>query len=297
MPIPRVPRVRSPLIRLFQAGCALFLLVLAAAKPGSAQQPADAQDTLELAFLDVGQGDAIVIRVGGRAILVDASRGDDIVLYLEEMGIDSLVAAIASHNHDDHIGGMDAVLADHPIGEYLYNGRSPENQNAGRVEEILRDKGIPAPPPPWRPINLGDTRITVFPSLTPPDNATENNSSLGVLVERGSFKALLTGDSEEDELIAWMRAGVIPRVNVLKAAHHGARNGLTPGWLDVTRPEVVVISVGANNPYGHPDPWALRYYTAHHRTVYRTDRDGMVIISVDPKGRYGVRPTGPLDRQ
>jgi competence protein ComEC len=297
MSIPRSPGIKSPLHRLLPAGRALFLLALAAAKPGSAQQPADAQDTLELAFLDVGQGDAIVIRVGDRAILVDASRGDDIVLYLEEMGIDSLVAAIASHNHDDHIGGMDAVLADHPVGEYLYNGRAPENENAGRVEEMLRGKGIAAPPPPWRPIELGDTRITVFPSLTPPDNTTENNSSLGVLVERGSFKALLTGDSEADELTAWMRAGVIPRVNVLKAAHHGARNGLTPGWLDVTRPEVVVISVGANNPYGHPDPWALRYYALHHRAIYRTDRDGTVIISVDAMGRYGVRTTGPLDRQ
>ena len=295
MLIPSRPHLRSPPCRKVATLGALLLLSLPALRPCLAQAPS-ADDTLELRFLDVGQGDAIVLRLGGRAILVDASRGDDIVLYLEEMGIDSLVAAIASHNHDDHIGGMDAVLADHPVGQYLENGRLPENEHAVAVEQQLRERGIPSPPPPWPPIALGDARVTVFPSPFKPDNATENNSSLGVLIERGRFKALLTGDSEQDELIAWMRAGLIPRVNVLKAAHHGARNGVTPGWLDLTRPEVVVISVGAHNPYGHPDPWALRYYRSNGRKVYRTDQDGTVIVSVDREGQYRVRTLGPLSR-
>jgi beta-lactamase superfamily II metal-dependent hydrolase len=192
---------------------------------------------------------------------------------------------------------MDAVLADYPVGLYLYNGRRPESLNAQDVEEILANEGIEAPPPPWPPIMLGDVRITVFPTAISPEWATENNSSLGVLVERGRFRALLTGDSEQDELNAWMRARMIPDVDVLKAAHHGARNGLTPGWLQVTKPEVVVISVGANNAYGHPDPWALRYYAARGRAVYRTDLDGTVIVSVDSTGRYSVQPAGRLARE
>ena len=160
------------------------------------------------------------------------------------------------------------------------------------VEEQLAEKHIKTPAPPWPVIKLGDVTITVFPSRLGPSEATENTSSLGVLVERGSFRALLTGDSEVKELNAWMAAGVIPDVDVLKAAHHGARNGVTPGWLNVTKPEVVVISVGATNGDGHPEPWALRYYAAGKRTVYRTDRDGTVVVKVDRKGKYSVRNAG-----
>jgi competence protein ComEC len=273
------------------------LLFLCLCHQGSlAAQDYPDSTALELRFLDVGQGDAILIRLGRQAVMVDASRGSDIVLYLEELQVDSLVAVIASHNHLDHIGGMVAVLADHPVGRYLYNHRPPENQNAREVEEMLLARNIAAPPPPWPPMIIGDARITVFPSSIPANQADENNSSLGVLIERGKFRALLTGDSEAEELNAWMAAGVIPDVDVLKAAHHGSRNGVTPGWLQVTKPEVVVISVGANNTYGHPDPWALRYYGANKRTVYRTDQDGTVIVSVDSMGRYGARKVGPVQR-
>jgi len=273
------------------AGCLLGLALAVAPAPAlSAQDGADGQDALELRFLDVGQGDAILIRHQGLAVLVDASRGRDIVLLLAELEVDSFVAIVASHNHDDHIGGMPAVLADYPVGRYLYNGRRPANQNSEEIEETLEVEQIDAPAPPWEPIRLGDARITVFPTALR-GNASENNSSLGVLVERGRFRALLTGDSEVEELNAWMEAGWIPDVDVLKAAHHGARNGVTPGWLQVTRPEVVVISVGVNS-YGHPDPWALRYYSAGGRQVYRTDRDGTVIVTVDAQGNYKVATEG-----
>lgn len=250
---------------------------------------------LELRFIDVGQGDAALITLGRQAVLVDAGRGDDFVVVLAEHHVDSLVAVIASHNHDDHIGGMDAVLADYPVGRYFANGRPPENDNARSVEQWLAAKRIPKALASGA-IALGDARITVFPSPLDPAAASENNSSLGVLVERGAFRALLTGDSESEELAGWLATGVIPDVDVLKAAHHGARNGVTPGWLDRTKPEVVVVSVGAGNGYGHPAPWALRYYQLKGRRVYRTDLDGTVIVRVDRDGRYQVETTGPVAR-
>ncbi len=255
---------------------------------------ASVAQALELKFLDVGQADAILIQMGRRAVLVDASRGDDILLVLAEQGVDSLVAAIGSHNHDDHIGGMDAVLSSVPVGQYLFNHRPPANINARSVEEWLARGNIRSPPPPWDPIMLGDVRITVFPSVL--TGASENNSSLGVLVERGGFRALLTGDSEVEALNAWMEAGIVPDVDVLKAAHHGARNGVTPGWIDRTKPEVVVISVGATNQHGHPHPAAMRYYELRGRRVYRTDTDGTVTVTVDPDGKYQITTAGPIPR-
>ena len=276
--------------RLLSALLALLLGAPLAAQGGPGAGP------LEIHFLDVGQGDAILIRQGGVGVLVDAGRGDDIVLWLEELGIDSLAAAIGSHNHDDHVGGMDAVLADVPVGAYYYNGRPPGNRNAEAVEDLIREEGIPAPPPPWAPIRLGDARITVFPSRLRGAEVSENNSSLGVLVERGRFRALLTGDSEIDELNAWMDAGDIPEVDVLKAAHHGSRDAVTPGWIQRTRAEVVVISVGAGNSYGHPHESAVRYYRTGRRQVLRTDLDGTVVVTVDGGGGYEITTSGARER-
>lgn len=172
---------------------------------------------LELRFLDVGQGDAVLISLGRQVVLVDASGGDDIVLLLAEYQVDSLVAVVASHHHDDHIGGMDAVIADHPIGRYFSNGRPPESRSAANVERWLTERKVARPQAPWRPFHLGDATITLLP---PPMNGvgvSENNSSVGVLIERGGFRALLTGDSEVEELNAWLKAGVIPDVDLLKA--------------------------------------------------------------------------------
>jgi competence protein ComEC len=267
--------------------------------PGGGTPPATgprAVEALELRFIDVDQADAVLITLGRQAVLVDAGRADNIILDLAEYGVDSLVAAIASHNHDDHIGGMDAVVADFPIGRYFDNGRLPTNGNARAVETWLARKQVARGPPPWDPIPLGDASITVFPSSVDPATATENNASLGVLVERGSFRALLTGDSETEALNAWLEAGVVPKVTVLKAAHHGARNGVTPGWLLRTSPEVVVVSVGAKNRYNHPDSAAIRYYQAGNRRIYRTDLDGTVTITVDREGRYRVTTSGPTAR-
>jgi competence protein ComEC len=96
------------------------------------------------------------------------------------------------------------------------------------------------------------------------------------------FRALLTG---------------VPDVTVLKAAHHGSRNGVSPAWLAATKPEVVVISCGLNNQYGHPHPWALRYYGAVASEIYRTDWDGEVRVRGHHDGSYEVSTYSRRDRQ
>jgi beta-lactamase superfamily II metal-dependent hydrolase len=271
-------------------------MLLLGALVGSGSGPLAAQtDSVPVAlrFLDVGQGDAVLITLGRSGVLIDAGPADYIVLDLAEY-VDTLVAVVASHNHDDHIGGLDAVISDFPVRCYLGNGRAPASAAARNVVRWLTEKRVPRSCPE-EPIRLGDVRLTVLRPPLDSARASENNSSLGVLVERGGFRALLTGDSEQEELGAWLAQGAIPDVDVLKAAHHGARNGLTPGWLDRTRPEVVVISVGPNG-YGHPEPAALRYYELHHRRVYRTDRDGTVTMWIDRSGRYRIETAGRISR-
>jgi beta-lactamase superfamily II metal-dependent hydrolase len=265
-----------------------ILLGAAACAPRRPPSPR-ASGTLELRFLDVGQGDAALVRNAGKAVLVDAGPTDAIAGRLRVLGVDSLDLAVATHNHSDHIGGMDAVLAAIPVRFYLDNGDPANTRIQRTVLQLVRDRGVTYLQATARTFEVGDARIRVIPSPVRENPADQNDHSVALLIERGAFKALLTGDSEHRELEALLREGGIPDVDVFKAPHHGSRTGVLDGWLARVRPEVVVISVAAHNDYGHPHAEALAAYQAAARTVLRTDRDGDVIVTVDAAGCYEVR--------
>ncbi|MBW3628716.1 MAG: MBL fold metallo-hydrolase [Gemmatimonadetes bacterium] len=250
---------------------------------GAEQQAAPA---LDIRFLNVGQGDAVLLRSAGRTALVDAGPSDDIVRRLRVLGVDTIDLLVASHNHADHIGGADAVLDSIPVGFYLDNGFPASTRIQQRVLERVERKGVAYLAPTARTIALGSARLVVLPP--PAAGTSQNNRSVGILVEQGGFAALLTGDSEIEQLNVLLSRDSIPDVDVLKAAHHGSRDAVSPAWLARTRPEVAVISAGAGNGYGHPHPTALRYYCAAKRRVFRTDRHGEVRVTVTPEGSYTV---------
>ena len=235
----------------------------------------------------------VLIRNKGKTVLIDAGPTGATLPLLQALGVDSLDLFILSHDHADHIGGAEAVLAGLPVRLYMDNGVPSTSQLHARVIRLVEAQGITYLQATSRTIAVGDATLRILP---PPASAAvgQNSHSIGVLLERGGFRALLTGDSDAPELIAWLAADVIPAVDVLKAPHHGSRNGVTPGWLARTRPKVVAISVGANNAYGHPDAWALRYYQAGGRRVYRTDRDGDIVVRVAKDGSYEVTTGGHL---
>ena len=302
---PRDPAARprqTPPRRPLAATLAAVLLMAACARPAPVadgraaeplpqpQAPARA-DTLELRVLDVGQGDAILIRNAGRTALVDAGPSDAIAARLRELGVDTVDVLIASHNHADHIGGADAVLEQLPVRFYLDNGYPATTRIQAKVLGLVEQQGVTYLQASDRALSLGDAQLRIIPP--PPvaggtGDADQNNRSVVVLVERGTFRALLSGDSETPEINALLEDGAVAEVDVLKAAHHGSRNGVTPAWLARTRPKVVVISLGAGNSYGHPHAQAMRYYCAGGRQVLRTDLDGDVVFRIDPSGAYTV---------
>lgn len=269
---------------------AAFAAALALAGCASRGEPQAArQGALELRFLDVGQGDGILIRNGEKTVLVDAGETDGVVAQLRSLGVRSIDLAVASHNDNDHIGGMDAVLGAFPVRYYLDNGVPKTTRIQRAVYDLVRQRGVQYLQPTARTIELGDARIRVIPSPVTGGRSDQNDHSVALLLERGAFKALLTGDSERRELAALLREGGIPDVDVFKAPHHGSRTGVLDAWLARTRPEVVVISVGLHNDYHHPHPEALAAYGRVARAVLRTDRDGAVTVTVDAVGCYAVR--------
>lgn len=242
-------------------------------------------EAVELVFLDVGQGDAILVRSPeGKIALIDAGRSG-ILEQLQIHKVGAIDLLVSTHAHADHIGGMEELIRSFPVEYYMDNGLPHTTATYLRLMDALQASDVIYLQASSRTIQLGSVSIRI---LEPPIcGADQNNCSVGLVVEFGEFKALLTGDSEVEEINHFLQVGV-PDVDVLKAAHHGSRNGVNPAWLSATKPEVVVISAGLDNQYGHPDPWALRYYEAVASEVYRTDWHGEVTVYGQRNGSYAV---------
>lgn len=263
-------------------GLTLAAILLGAAT-GLAQEP-----SVQITFLDVGQGDAIVIRAPeGQIAMIDAGRGAPL-RYLQQMGVDEIDLLVATHPHADHIGGIDDVLTARPVRYYMDNGRPHTTATYERLMATLQRLGdvtyLEAVP---RTIALGSVSLEVLP-LPAAAGADHNNRSVALVLRFGRFSAFFSGDSERLELRYFVQNGLVPNVTLLKAAHHGSVNGFTREFLDRASPEVVVISVGEDNPYLHPRPEALTAYGSVADHVLRTDRDGHVTILGYADGRYEI---------
>jgi competence protein ComEC len=111
---------------------------------------------------------------------------------------------------------------------------------------------------------------------------------VSILTHLPALRALFTGDSEQEELRYWLASGAIPHVNLLKVAHHGSPNGTSATWIAATKPQTVVISVGAGNSYGHPSPFVIAAWENAGARVYRTDRDGTVFVVANEDGSFVI---------
>jgi beta-lactamase superfamily II metal-dependent hydrolase len=263
---------------------ALLLALLAA--------PAPAQD-LVIRFFNVGQGDAALITSPeGKTALIDGGNADGLASYdLSQLHVDSLDLVVASHNHADHIGGLQDILRTAQVGAYMENGVAASTATYESVHAFLVARHIRYLAAVPRTIQLGSVALRILPMPTP--DKSQNNSSVGVLVTYRGFTALFTGDAEGKERTFWEAHAELPRVAVLKVAHHGSVNGTDPTWIKATRPVVAVISVGKDNTYGHPSSKTLSTLERAGVQVYRTDRDGDITVAVDSLGGFTVRAETP----
>lgn len=231
-----------------------------------------------------GQGDALLIRSGDEAALIDG--GPDLsarVLldHLRRAGIRRLRWVALSHGHPDHFNGLAPLLErrELEIGAFYYNGRWPMGPEGWRMARALAARGLRPERPPSGPHPLGDLQAH-FIALGGPARWSENDASLVIRLDGPGGSALLMGDAEAAAEATLVARGVGP-VDVLKAGHHGSKTSSTEAFVAAVQPRHVVFTTGRHNRYGFPHPPVTRRYRAHGVQMWRTDRHGMVQIHLD----------------
>ena len=261
--------------------------------------PWNSLNDLEVVMIDVGQGDAILIRTPKKqAILLDAGprserfdAGERIILpYLLQNRIGHLDALLITHEHQDHIGGVRAVLANIPtdwvgvpdVGDRLEN----EEWKEGLPFELINQSERLRMLQPGDRIELDSGAwldVLGPPKILKGTRSDANNNSLVLKLNYLGQSVLLTADMEQEELEEIFETGVDLENNIFKVPHHGSRFSLDRSWMDGIHPQAVWISVGKNT-FGHPSPEVLGYWEERHIPVYRTDEDGTIQFRLGERG-------------
>lgn len=276
--------------------------------------PQWAKGKLEVSVLDVGQGDSLfVVSPDGKTMLIDGGGafggfatqeapigaatfgppsvgvepGEEAVSpYLWSRGFRKLNVVALTHAHQDHLGGLVAILENFQVGR-LWIGREVSSSGLARLEQLARDRKIPVEHElrgksfDWD--GVGGEFLA--PEASPDDSfsSAKNDDSLVLRLRFGERAFLLPGDAEkqsEHEILDGNPAEAV-RADVLKIGHHGGKNSTTQPFLEAVRPQIGIISVGAANPYGHPSPELLERLEAAGVRILRTDRAGAVHVVTD----------------
>ena len=286
-------RVRQGVRRAsFASGAALFVWI-AAAPPTLAREHGDRQ--LHLTVMDVGQGDAMLVQLpNGRRLMVDAGgvsvRGafdvGDRVLgpALRARGITHLDYLAVTHGDPDHVGGALSLLRAFTPSEVWEGVPVAHHEASTRLREAAGDQRAG-----WRTLQRGDrldlggVEIRVH-HPAPPDwerQKVRNDDSIVLELRFGRVSMLLTGDiGHEVEKALIPQLDLLPLV-VLKSPHHGSGTSSSDGFIRAVQPDVVVISCGRGNPYGHPVPSVLARYHDVNAQIFRTDREGQIDVVTD----------------
>ena len=236
---------------------------------------------LRITVLDVGQGDAILLQVPEGAVLVDQGPPEaDVAGQLEDLGVERLVALVLTHPQRDHIGGAADVLDAIEVGSVLDPRIPAESEDHDAAVEAARAHDVPVVAlHSGQRLRVGALRLEVlWPDRPGPPGDDPNNHAVVLLATYGRIDALLTADAEGNVTVPIRPSPV----EILKVAHHGSADTALPALLDLVDPQVAVVSVGANNDYGHPTRSTMAALSGFSGLdVYRTDLDGRVTIETD----------------
>lgn len=242
------------------------------------------QGSMTVTFLDVGQGNAVLVESGGAYMLIDGGDRDYssfVVSYLKSVGVEELDYVISSHYDADHLNGVVGVLNAFPCDMVLASDYTTDTKVYKSFCDVITEKDIElCYPSVGDTYALGEAEITVVC----PDNyeySDVNDNSVGVRIEHGENSFLLCGDAGEKSEKAMLESGVVLDSDVYLANHHGSDGSSSWEFLQAVSPETVIFSVGADNSYGHPTARVLSDVETLGAEIYRTDRQGTIVVTSD----------------
>ena len=261
--------------------------------PPQATHPAVPEaDTLTVHFIDVGQADCALLECGGEYMLIDGGNVEDgqlVVSYLEQQGVEELNTVICTHAHEDHVGGLPAVLAVYPTAAVLAPTKTYSSGCFDDFMYYVDQQGLEVEiPSPGDVYTLGgETQGASILVLGPVESyADTNNTSIVLMVTFGDNRFLFTGDMETDaeaDMLDHWEGRMDWNVDVLKVGHHGSSTSTSYRFLYETDPAYAVISVGEGNSYGHPHEEVISRLNDAGITIFRTDDLGTIVAVSDGK--------------
>lgn len=278
----------------------------------------DEASVMEAHFIDVGQGDCILLRFNdGVDMIIDAGSGTarnpatvttEMLAYLDSIQLDKLDYMIATHPHSDHMNMLDDVLKAYEVDHIYYNGWATDEKPTTAyfgdfLEAVDAETGaeivqFDANGDVYEIEGEGYTVTIYAPGYARFEDT--NYMSPMIVVEYGGRRMLLTGDAEEEVELWWMETmgGTSYDIDILKVGHHGSQKGTSDAFLEFIDPEYCVIMVGEENgTYKHPDYLTMNDLFNAGVVTYRTNRHGNIVLFLDGNGEFGfaVEQEVPVD--
>lgn len=262
-----------------------------AVQSGQEEKAAKALDTskpegmLEVHYIDVGQGDATLIKCGSHAMLIDGgnnNKGTTVQLYLKKQGVESLDYVIGTHPDADHIGGLDVIVYKYNCDTVIMPDYEKDTKTYQELVDVIHNKNMKITyPVVGEQYALGEAKFTIIAPNSNSYGGNANDYSVAILLEYGKNRFLFTGDAEEASEAEMLTNGIDISADVYKVAHHGSRSASTQEFLNAVHPKYAVISCGEGNSYGHPHAEVLNRLRSMGVEVFRTDEQGSIIASSD----------------
>jgi competence protein ComEC len=236
-------------------------------------------------FIDVGQGDCILIQVNNKNLLIDSGTSDSkerVIKYLKNNNISKLDYIIATHPHDDHIGGMASVIRNFEVTEFYAPKIIASTESFEDMIGSLKNKNLKIKVArPNVTLDLGpDTSCTML-SPNKVSYKDTNNYSCAIKIVYKNSTYLFTGDIEKLSEQEILNKGYDLKADVLKVPHHGSSSSTSQEFLNKVSPQIAVISCGTSNSYGHPNKETLDKLKKLNCIIYRTDLDKNIILISD----------------
>lgn len=254
-------------------------------KAAKAPDTSKPEGTLEVHYIDVGQGDATLIKCGSHAMLIDGgnnNKGTTVQLYLKKQGVESLDYVIGTHPDADHIGGLDVIVYKYNCDTVIMPDYEKDTKTYQELVDVIHDKNMKITyPVVGEQYALGEAKFTIIAPNSNSYGGNANDYSVAILLEYGKNRFLFTGDAEEASETEMLSNGIELSADVYKVAHHGSRSASTQEFLNAVRPKYAVISCGEGNSYGHPHAEVLNRLRSMGVEVFRTDEQGSIIASSD----------------